>query len=88
MSKKKEEGCKVCRLYDKLRLRDAKEIARKKDEIPNISFRIKARVVHEQYAGIDKIGAEMTSPIDMRYCPLCGKKLWNTNWAGGSSLAQ
>lgn len=79
----KKKRCKVCDLYHKLRKDDLENIASKKSDTPNISYRIKAKIVHEEWDGITKLNAEQTKPVDMIYCPLCGKKLWEDSFASG-----
>lgn len=80
----KKKTCKVCGLYQRLRAEDLEKISSKKGDMPNISYRIKARIVHEKYDGLKKLGSVQTEPVDMIYCPLCGNKLWNDNFASGA----
>ena len=77
----KVKRCKVCDLYHKLKKDDMENIDSKKVDTPNFSYRIRARIVHEEWDGLTKLNAEQTKPIDMIYCPLCGKKLWESSFA-------
>lgn len=79
----KKKKCKVCELYKKLRADDLTNVDSKRADIPNISYRIKAKIVHEEWDGITKLNAEQTKPVDMIFCPLCGKKLWEDSFASG-----